>query len=123
MSSRVVGSIGRADRRAPSSLDPAARTPTSTTAARAAAPATAPVSSRREAWRETAEVSGPGMARPTLPGSGPLDPSLARLGVPGADHEVVGRDREEDRKSTRLNSSHVRISYAVFCLKKKIRGV
>src|SRR5436305_8011616 len=28
----------------------------------------------------------------------------------------------EDRKSTRLNSSHVRISYAVFCLKKKNRG-
>src|SRR5436305_9064952 len=27
-----------------------------------------------------------------------------------------------DRKSTRLNSSHVRISYAVFCLKKKITG-
>src|SRR3989442_14161537 len=27
--------------------------------------------------------------------------------------------RTEDRKSTRLNSSHVRISYAVFCLKKK----
>src|SRR5690606_39738618 len=26
-----------------------------------------------------------------------------------------------DRKSTRLNSSHVKISYAVFCLKKKIR--
>src|SRR5690554_7340075 len=26
---------------------------------------------------------------------------------------------DEDRKSTRLNSSHVRISYAVFCLKKK----
>src|SRR3989442_5105425 len=36
-----------------------------------------------------------------------------------------GRDRgraqehDRDRKSTRLNSSHVRISYAVFCLKKK----
>src|SRR5207253_5851904 len=31
------------------------------------------------------------------------------------------RDRrdDEDRKSTRLNSSHVAISYAVFCLKKK----
>src|SRR5436305_14866296 len=29
------------------------------------------------------------------------------------------RSREIDRKSTRLNSSHVRISYAVFCLKKK----
>src|SRR5579883_3610779 len=27
--------------------------------------------------------------------------------------------RDEDRKSTRLNSSHVKISYAVFCLKKK----
>src|SRR5690554_7093415 len=27
--------------------------------------------------------------------------------------------RNPDRKSTRLNSSHVRISYAVFCLKKK----
>src|SRR3989442_11977058 len=26
---------------------------------------------------------------------------------------------DQDRKSTRLNSSHVRISYAVFCLKKK----
>src|SRR5437870_11488231 len=29
---------------------------------------------------------------------------------------------EEDRKSTRLNSSHVAISYAVFCLKKKNPG-
>src|SRR5690554_3882289 len=29
-------------------------------------------------------------------------------------------DKREDRKSTRLNSSHVRTSYAVFCLKKKI---
>src|SRR5690606_39356265 len=28
---------------------------------------------------------------------------------------------ERDRKSTRLNSSHVKISYAVFCLKKKKR--
>src|SRR3712207_6862389 len=30
-----------------------------------------------------------------------------------------GGDRGEDRKSTRLNSSHANISYAVFCLKKK----
>src|SRR5207302_10489810 len=29
------------------------------------------------------------------------------------------RQRRRDRKSTRLNSSHVKISYAVFCLKKK----
>src|SRR5690606_39582807 len=28
---------------------------------------------------------------------------------------------QPDRKSTRLNSSHVKISYAVFCLKKKIK--
>src|SRR3712207_9143759 len=34
-----------------------------------------------------------------------------------ADAEAV--DRREDRKSTRLNSSHANISYAVFCLKKK----
>src|SRR5690554_7346345 len=36
--------------------------------------------------------------------------------------EALSRYAEEvspDRKSTRLNSSHVRISYAVFCLKKK----
>src|SRR5256885_7873235 len=31
----------------------------------------------------------------------------------------VGPHRREDRKSTRLNSSHLVISYAVFCLKKK----
>src|SRR5690349_22172196 len=33
---------------------------------------------------------------------------------------VEANERERDRKSTRLNSSHVEISYAVFCLKKKI---
>src|SRR5690606_40367943 len=36
--------------------------------------------------------------------------------VPEAEEEQV---IELDRKSTRLNSSHVKISYAVFCLKKK----
>src|SRR5690606_39627504 len=40
----------------------------------------------------------------------------------GAEAEyAVGKDRAhagKDRKSTRLNSSHVKISYAVFCLKK-----
>src|SRR5262245_63571444 len=35
-----------------------------------------------------------------------------------ADREVLPRS-EGDRKSTRLNSSHLGISYAVFCLKKK----
>src|SRR5690606_40730906 len=56
---------------------------------------------------------------------------VARIGVllqfivePQLDVQVFGRvhelgRRDEDRKSTRLNSSHVKISYAVFCLKKK----
>src|SRR5690242_21164644 len=35
------------------------------------------------------------------------------------DPGVEGRAVELDRKSTRLNSSHMSISYAVFCLKKK----
>src|SRR5690606_40233036 len=37
----------------------------------------------------------------------------------GAGPPHARRGRGEDRKSTRLNSSHVKISYAVFCLKKK----
>src|SRR3712207_7415311 len=32
---------------------------------------------------------------------------------------LAGKAHAEDRKSTRLNSSHANISYAVFCLKKK----
>src|SRR5690349_23364165 len=42
--------------------------------------------------------------------------------VPGRRPEQGAQQRpvvQEDRKSTRLNSSHVEISYAVFCLKKK----
>src|SRR5689334_23593678 len=42
-----------------------------------------------------------------------LDAEAARLQQPAQ------RGRDEDRKSTRLNSSHSSISYAVFCLKKK----
>src|SRR5258708_24055235 len=34
---------------------------------------------------------------------------------------LLAGEQERDRKSTRLNSSHQIISYAVFCLKKKIR--
>src|SRR3712207_8647813 len=33
------------------------------------------------------------------------------------------RGRRRDRKSTRLNSSHANISYAVFCLKKKMNDI
>src|SRR5207249_8375490 len=43
-----------------------------------------------------------------------------RLHARAALHEgEMGRSLKTDRKSTRLNSSHVSISYAVFCLKKK----
>src|SRR5690606_40874503 len=49
------------------------------------------------------------------------------VGRPGQVQGALGVDREGprpllDRKSTRLNSSHVKISYAVFCLKKKKTG-
>src|SRR5438874_7632412 len=37
--------------------------------------------------------------------------------------DLVDRRLREDRKSTRLNSSHVEISYAVFCLKKKTKNI
>src|SRR3989442_4876919 len=54
-----------------------------------------------------------------------------RHGTPRAPPCSRGRSRRtpcppsatRDRKSTRLNSSHVRISYAVFCLKKKKKAV
>src|SRR3712207_6849790 len=71
-------------------------------------------------------VSGvPQVERPILH----QDPAaLADLPVPGAiarplEHRIGRRRRpldDRDRKSTRLNSSHANISYAVFCLKKKI---
>src|SRR5690606_40940529 len=41
------------------------------------------------------------------------------LQLPSMDGIEAGRWIKRDRKSTRLNSSHVKISYAVFCLKKK----
>src|SRR5690606_41929188 len=46
---------------------------------------------------------------------------LDELHVPASEcTRDAGRvEADEDRKSTRLNSSHVKISYAVFCLKKK----
>src|SRR5690349_22780913 len=62
---------------------------------------------------------------------GPEDNRLATLGLLDREHDRgqprrASRDRaavcrahaRQDRKSTRLNSSHVEISYAVFCLKK-----
>src|SRR3989449_6314403 len=40
---------------------------------------------------------------------------------PERGRDVLAGVREQDRKSTRLNSSHGYISYAVFCLKKKTK--
>src|SRR2546427_3244823 len=47
-------------------------------------------------------------------GPGTALSGMIRKTVPAATSHI-----EEDRKSTRLNSSHSQISYAVFCLKKK----
>src|SRR3712207_9523124 len=54
----------------------------------------------------------PGEHQGDVPGAGPrvLEP-----------HHLAGVHPVQDRKSTRLNSSHANISYAVFCLKKKKR--
>src|SRR2546430_11221811 len=46
------------------------------------------------------------------------EPAL-EMRVVRAEHQAVLAERQ-DRKSTRLNSSHSQISYAVFCLKKKL---
>src|SRR5690606_40821187 len=49
--------------------------------------------------------------------------SITRPADSNAEHERMTRNAEvvleKDRKSTRLNSSHVKITYAVFCLNKK----
>src|SRR5687768_18015764 len=67
--------------------------------------------------------SGGGHAPPGRVGTRPLQRPRLLLGA----RRRVGRPRQQmstqplDRKSTRLNSSHGYISYAVFCLKKKIK--
>src|SRR2546430_11046512 len=45
--------------------------------------------------------------------------SATELRPLGASYSIPGPWPRRDRKSTRLNSSHSQISYAVFCLKKK----
>src|SRR3712207_8096298 len=52
-----------------------------------------------------------------VPRAGHAEPDRVRGHLPAA--RGAGRP---DRKSTRLNSSHANISYAVFCLKKKEEG-
>src|SRR3712207_7385279 len=58
-------------------------------------------------------------------GTGPDGgPYIGDLGIastsPCPDHDLLAPG-QTDRKSTRLNSSHANISYAVFCLKKKTK--
>src|SRR6266498_2650146 len=63
-------------------------------------------------------VRAAGDVRLGQPGTVPGEPVVLATGGFQGDPELVERF-VRDRKSTRLNSSHVRISYAVFCLKKK----
>src|SRR2546427_3593097 len=73
--------------------------------------------------RRTARVVRHLEAPPAVAGD-PVHEARAVVGPNGqgllGEPRVAGRrPEEEDRKSTRLNSSHSQISYAVFCLKKK----
>src|SRR5205809_4808440 len=56
--------------------------------------------------------------RSVTPGTRPHDPAVAPDGAVWYTGQASSR-LAQDRKSTRLNSSHGYISYAVFCLKKK----
>src|SRR5262245_65157199 len=46
---------------------------------------------------------------------------IRRVCIDAFAHQDLPFEKASDRKSTRLNSSHLGISYAVFCLKKKIK--
>src|SRR5258707_4923554 len=63
------------------------------------------------------------VARPSLPLHAPVRPGDGRSHErrPARQHDLrhLVSPGYRDRKSTRLNSSHANISYAVFCLKKK----
>src|SRR6266542_5595092 len=84
---------------------------------------------RRSGPAEGVEAAGLA-SRPILPAarSGPRDPgAVARTGGVQPAGRAPARagppGRGPDRKSTRLNSSHGSISYAVFCLKKKKKKI
>src|SRR5699024_12418728 len=66
-------------------------------------------------------IWGASAQRPWREGGVLQDPAVHRDRGGGGDVDRAG-GAELDRKSTRLNSSHVSISYAVFCLKKKKRS-
>src|SRR5256885_5379083 len=62
-------------------------------------------------------IDGSGPVSFRIPADLDIPPGAAQTFTLGPDG--VGGTADEDRKSTRLNSSHLVISYAVFCLKKK----
>src|SRR5256885_3490138 len=64
-----------------------------------------PEAEQVEAWVELAQLS--------------QDPDFRAAVRRMAAHQAASHAQAGDRKSTRLNSSHLVISYAVFCLKKK----
>src|SRR3712207_8513359 len=69
------------------------------------------------ALRRMPSVSGANVAAPS-----PSREFLRAVNAAGEQAGALGDEyvsTEQDRKSTRLNSSHANISYAVFCLKKK----
>src|SRR3712207_8036388 len=77
---------------------------------------------RRRAARPGDEVHGRGDGSGVrLPGGVRQGAGRGGGGAAGVGHRLHLGDgrRQVDRKSTRLNSSHANISYAVFCLKKK----
>src|SRR5207302_10295094 len=77
--------------------------------------------------RRSSDLRGRGHARPGAPCQpvGPMVPPAVRMRARAGEPRIRQRVAQaagmkgRDRKSTRLNSSHVKISYAVFCLKKK----
>src|SRR3712207_8529169 len=70
--------------------------------------------------RELATLHGGEVSATSVPGRGSTFTVRIPLGAPDAPAGAPAVP--SDRKSTRLNSSHANISYAVFCLKKNKRG-
>src|SRR3712207_6969384 len=75
-----------------------------------AAPLSVPIQQSWKAFDEEGNVHDEGVTK-RLGGLGRLMVEMAT--------KLGSGSEESDRKSTRLNSSHANISYAVFCLKKK----
>src|SRR5439155_19625716 len=70
------------------------------------------------AFDEPIEIIQSGRVESARVGGDPARLNAAALSGPYQDRAIIPRELR-DRKSTRLNSSHVASSYAVFCLKKK----